>query len=327
MVHTSDGGVTWTEQGPLAAQLRSIDFLDKSHGFIGGLNGTLYQTTDAGTTWTSINSLLPKVPIGFCGISHLGNKVYVVGRYEGATDFYYSPDGGTTWQYHDLSAVALGLVDVAFVSDSVGFISGTSRLGMLVPGPATILKTTDGGQTWRTVFIDGSANGWAWKIFPAAPGVLYVSLETDDGLYRVAKSTDNGESWHSQTVATNQPLGLSTISGIQGIGFLDANVGWVGGFFTGMFATTNGGDARGPLCPERVPISIGTAERGRRCSRPARRVCCGTTRGISDDGAAPRHLTAVEQPERRSDGQGDRHESVDARRRDAGAGPSGRGHP
>ena len=171
------------------------------------------------------------MPVGFCGIYHLGNKVYVVGRYEGATDFYSSADGGATWQYHDMSALALGLVDVAFVSDSVGFISGTSRSGTLVPGPPTILKTTDGGQTWRTVFIDGTANGWAWKIFPAAPGVLYVSLETDDGLYRVAKSTDGGDSWRSQTVATNQPLGLSTNAGIQGIGFLDANVvGWVGGF-------------------------------------------------------------------------------------------------
>jgi hypothetical protein len=41
---------------------------------------------------------------------------------------------------------------------------------------------------------------------------------------------------HSLTVATGLPKGHN----IQGIGFIDANTGWVGGWFKGMWTTTNG---------------------------------------------------------------------------------------
>ena len=46
---------------------------------------------------------------------------------------------------------------------------------------------------------------------------------------------------------------------MQGIGFLDINVGWVCGFFVGMFATTNGGLTWSP-----VPLASGLINRYRR---------------------------------------------------------------
>ncbi|MBC8088229.1 MAG: hypothetical protein H7Z40_13255, partial [Phycisphaerae bacterium] len=79
--------------------------------------------------------------------------------------------------------------------------------------------------------------GYAWKIFPVTPKLIYAGLQSQDGIYRVAKSTDGGDHWDTLTVATGKPPG----PGIQGIGFLDANTGWVGGFFTGMFTTADGG--------------------------------------------------------------------------------------
>lgn len=240
---SADGGVTWTQQATGMGFLRSLDFLDATHGFSGTLSGQLYRTNDAGVTWTNIAASLPKVPIGFCGVAHFGNHVYAVGRYVGATDYYMSPDGGDTWQYSSLSSLMSGLVDVVFVDASTGFIGG-SGLTTSGQGPATILKTTDGGATWHIVFNDAGP-GWAWKIFPISASTIYVSLESLDGTYRVAKSVDGGDSWVVEIVATGQPTG--TAGGLQGIGFLDANVGWVGGFFTGMFATTNGGQTWAPV--------------------------------------------------------------------------------
>lgn len=241
---TADAGVTWTQQASGMGFLRSLDFLDASHGFAGTLTGLLYRTNDAGVTWNSITESLPKTPIGFCGITHFGNHVYVVGRYTGATDYYMSPDGGDSWQYSSLSSLMSGLVDVSFVDSLTGFIGGTG-ISTVSPGPATILKTTDGGTTWHIVFTNDAGPGWAWKIFPISTSIIYVSLESLDGTYRVAKSVDGGDSWTIEIVATGQPLG--TAGGVQGIGFLDANVGWVGGFFTGMFATTNGGQSWSPV--------------------------------------------------------------------------------
>jgi photosystem II stability/assembly factor-like uncharacterized protein len=243
---TADGGASWTQQASGLGTLRSVDFIDSTRGFAGTLSGKLYRTTDAGVSWTDIASSLPKLPIGFCGITHLGNHVYMVGRYDGAAaDYYSSPDGGATWQYRDLSTLMAGLVDVAFVDESVGFIGGTG-LSAGGQGAATILKTTDGGVTWRTVFTNDGGPGWAWKIFPVSAGVIYVSLESLDGTDRVVKSVDGGETWSIQIVATGQPVGVA-VGSLQGIGFLDVNVGWVGGFFTGMFATTNGGVTWSPV--------------------------------------------------------------------------------
>lgn len=235
---TADSGVTWTQQASGLGTLRSVDFIDNIRGFAGTVSGKLYRTTDAGATWSDITATLRRATIGFCGITHFGNHVHLVGRYIGATDYFSSPDGGVTWQYTSLEGIMSGLVDVAFVDQSTGFIGG-SGVASTGQGPATILKTTDGGMSWRTVFTNDAGPGWAWKIFPITPSVIYVAIESLDGTYRVVKSVDGGETWAIQIVATGQPVGGA--GGLQGIGFLDINVGWVGGFFTGMYATTNGG--------------------------------------------------------------------------------------
>ena len=237
ILRTTDGGSTWALQASGFGHLRSTDFLNASVGFAGTLSGLLYRTTDAGVTWTNITSRLPKAPIGVCGIAHFGNRVHVVGRFGGAADYFSSPDGGISWEHSDLGTLAQGLVDVTFLDDQVGLIGGMARSATLNEGPAIILKTTDGGRNWRSVFTHNVERGSAWKIFAVNTRVIYAALEAVDGTHRVVKSVDGGDNWEVQIVATGQPAGAR----LQGIGFLDVNVGWVGGFFTGMYATTNGG--------------------------------------------------------------------------------------
>jgi photosystem II stability/assembly factor-like uncharacterized protein len=238
ILHTGDGGTTWTAQASGLQGLRSIDFVDGKRGFAGTLTGKLYATTDAGATWTEITSTLPATAKGFCGMTHVGKKVHIVGRYYGsATDYFHSPDAGKTWRHTNLSDLAQGLVDVSFISEDVGFIGGMAKSATVGQGPAVILKTTDGGKTWRSVFQHDGGRGFAWKIFPMSKKLVYASLQSQDGIYRIAKSTDGGDSWTTHTVATGRPMG----PGVQGIGFLDEKVGFVGGFFMGMWGTTDGG--------------------------------------------------------------------------------------
>lgn len=234
---TVNAGVSWTVQGSSMGHLRSLDFVDINRGFAGTLAGVMYRTVDGGTTWNNITASFPVAPIGFCGITHVGNRVHVVGRYQGAADYYSSPDGGSTWQFKSLGVHAQGLVDVVFLTEQVGFIGGRARAE--AGGSAIIMKTTDGGTTWNPIFTGNYGTGWAWKIYPVSASVIYVALASTDGTYRVGKSIDGGDSWSVQVVVSNQPA--APRSGLQGIGFLDENVGWVGGFFGGMFATTNGG--------------------------------------------------------------------------------------
>jgi photosystem II stability/assembly factor-like uncharacterized protein len=165
----------------------------------------------------------------------------VVGRYNlGAADYFYSPDEGKTWEAQDLLGVADGLVNVTFLNEKIGFIGGMGKSksgGQIGTGPAIILKTTDGGKNWHVVFEHAGGRGYAWKLFPIDSKLIYAGLQSQDGVYRVAKTTDGGEHWDTLTVATGRPMGPA----IQGIGFIDANTGWVGGFFVGMYQTTDGG--------------------------------------------------------------------------------------
>jgi photosystem II stability/assembly factor-like uncharacterized protein len=236
---TADGGATWTVQASGLGPLRSVDFLDGKHGFAGTLSGKLYTTTDGGAVWTDITSTLPKVPKGFCGITHVGKRVHIVGRYVGGvTDYFFSPDAGKTWQVSDLAALADGLVDVTFLNEKVGFIGGMGKSKAAgQAGAAIILKTTDGGRQWHAVFEHDGGRGFAWKLFPVSSKIIYAALQSQDGTYRVAKTTDAGDHWETLIVATGRPPGPA----VQGIGFIDANTGWVGGFFKGMYATTDGG--------------------------------------------------------------------------------------
>ena len=239
ILHTADSGRTWSEQARVTGGLRSVEFMDTLRGFAGSLSGILNATTDGGKSWSNISATLPKAPRGFCGMSHFGEQVHLVGRYYGnVADYYYSPDGGKTWEFRDLSSLAQGLVEVNFISDSIGFIGGMARKeGELNTGPATILKSRDGGKSWRVVFRDNGGRGYAWKIFPVTRQLIYASLQSQDGIYRIAKSVDAGEKWEVLTVATGRPTG----PGVQGIGFVDENTGWVGGFFQGMYETRDGG--------------------------------------------------------------------------------------
>jgi photosystem II stability/assembly factor-like uncharacterized protein len=238
ILHTSDGGTTWSEQTKGLSGLRSIDFIDKKRGFAGSLNAKLYATVDGGDTWNEISSTLPHQAQGYCGITHVGQQVHIVGKYIGnATDYYYSPDAGKTWRYENLNDSAQALVDVRFLSDKVGLIGGMGKSAALNQGSAMILKTTDGGLHWHVVFHNEAGRGYAWKFFPITSKLIYAGLQSEDGVYRAVKTLDGGDHWDTLTVAT----GLQKGHNIQGIGFIDAKTGWVGGWFKGMWTTTDGG--------------------------------------------------------------------------------------
>jgi len=99
--HTTDGGATWaTSPLPRAQDLRSIDFVDATHGF-------------------AIGSLLP------------------AGAYEGAATFFWTTDAGATWQSRPLPPENRG-GRVEFVDAQHGFIAlGDGRVGATDDGGLT----------------------------------------------------------------------------------------------------------------------------------------------------------------------------------------------
>lgn len=231
---TTDGGVTWSEQlnesmlGG-AYYFRNIEFLNSNIGFLGTLNGEFFKTIDGGDNWTLVNNI-PTNPLAICGLDTIGEStIYGCGAFFTPAYIIKSTDSGTTWQYIDMSAYANALVEIYFLDENTGFVSGKNSNG------GTILKTTDGGITWTEIFNSNIIGEYVWKlqILENSPNVFFGSIESvSPYLGQLIKSTDYGNTWNSYDAP-------ETI--IQAVGFISESHGWIGGHTTGFHETTDGG--------------------------------------------------------------------------------------
>lgn len=231
---TTDGGVTWSEQlnesmlGG-AYYFRNIEFLNSNIGFLGTLNGEFFKTIDGGDNWTLVDNI-PTNPLAICGLDTIGEStIYGCGAFFTPAYIIKSTDSGTTWQYIDMSAYANALVEIYFLDENTGFVSGKNSNG------GTILKTTDGGITWTEIFNSNIIGEYVWKlqILENSPNVFFGSIESvSPYLGQLIKSTDYGNTWNSYDAP-------ETI--IQAVGFISESHGWIGGHTTGFHETTDGG--------------------------------------------------------------------------------------
>jgi photosystem II stability/assembly factor-like uncharacterized protein len=248
---TTDGGVTWTKQFDKTSftHFRSVGFFDSLKGYAGALgwgdvNNTaakdtviLYKTTDGGASWSPEHQLSSaSIKRGFCGM-HVFNDsiIYAVGRVRGPAWFYRTTDRGATWTAKDMNGYTAGLIDVRFFSKDTGMIVGLTNTTH-ESSRAIILRTTDGGDTWDTVYTTNRTNEWAWKITFPSRNTGYVSLQRNSNVAPVyiLKTTDGGISW-------TEKLFSATGYFVQGIGFLNDTLGWAGGTSLAPKQTTDGG--------------------------------------------------------------------------------------
>lgn len=233
---TTDGGVTWTlqlseysEALPGNYYFRNIEFLNENIGFVGTLNGVFLKTADGGATWTAVTNF-PTNPAAICGLDAVGaSTVYGCGAYFSPAYMIKSVDSGATWEYIDMSAYAVALVEVLFVDENEGFVSGQSETG------GVVLKTMDGGLTWTEIFNSNIPGEYVWKlqILASNPNVMFGSIETaapNSG--KLIKSDDAGQSWVSRDFPDPD---------VQAVGFLTETHGWMGGHHTGFYETFDAG--------------------------------------------------------------------------------------
>ncbi|WP_291994718.1 YCF48-related protein [Candidatus Accumulibacter sp. ACC003] len=263
ILHTTDGGDSWNRQfqTPLVngrpIYLRSVAFATSRRGWAGTISAeqVLFDTEDGGQSWRAVNNLPSDAPVKICGLSIVDeNTVWASGTNEpdDPARVMKTTDGGATWQVFDMSANATLLVDIYFFNAERGMVvGGLDRSGKGEPSRSdvqpVILYTDDGGTTWRdrlAATVDEYPRGeWGWKIHWVNDDVGYVSLENVNA-GAIAKSVDGGQTW--VRLAINDP---QTNANLEGVGFIDENRGWVGGWgddtFTGGFtsATTDAGES------------------------------------------------------------------------------------
>jgi photosystem II stability/assembly factor-like uncharacterized protein len=156
----------------------------------------------------------------------------------GAAGMLESFDEGKTWRARDMRDVTGMILDIKFVDQQTGFIAGSTEPGE-DKARARILKTSDGGKTWRAVFESPRANDNNWKLAFPSRQVGYATIMSyrapdDEARGYVVKTTDGGEHWQKFVVTRAKDWVP------YGIAFMDEKHGFVGGS-TGGYETQDGG--------------------------------------------------------------------------------------
>ncbi|HAY32572.1 MAG TPA: hypothetical protein DCY06_00430 [Bacteroidetes bacterium] len=232
---TFNGGLNWLFAENIELN-RSIGFFNTQEGIIGTLdiNRPLFRTTNSGANWIQVTNLPNPPPRGICGISIInGTTAVACGTYSGNARAYKTTDKGVSWNliFSDTSK-ARSLVDTYFWSPDSGLIAGGYNTSVYSNGVAVVLMTTDGGSTWLTVHKTNRTREWCWKINFHSRTNGVISIERSSGLSYILKTTNTGLNW------TEIPF-LEYDQ--EGIGFLNDNTGWVGGWTGPTYKTTNGG--------------------------------------------------------------------------------------
>jgi len=268
---TRDGGahwdLLWEKPGTF---VRALGFIDEQVGFLGnvgtdyfpGVTDTnpLYMTQDGGRTWAPVTGIDGPTPKGLCAIDiwrepfinhgDLGMRsiVRAAGRVGSPAAIMVSRDGGLTWRSQDMTAVAGMILDIKFVSPTVGFLAAASDASV-DKSNALVLRTKDAGKSWHPVYRSKRPWEITWKLSFPTPQVGYVTVQNYDADPTVArrviaKTSDGGNTWRELALVDDHAFQEF------GIGFLDNERGWVGGM-TGGLETRDGGRSW-------VPVDMGT---------------------------------------------------------------------
>jgi hypothetical protein len=142
----------------------------------------VYRTDDDGATFKALGSVTHTQGLGV-DLSDPARRTLVATVHE-TTGVWRSSDGGQTWT--DLSAALppnTGLAGSPLVFDAQTFLMGSSGAD-----GAGVLRTTDGGATWKLAHKGGVVGV---PLVAKSDGAIYWVLETGG----VIRSTDQGATW------------------------------------------------------------------------------------------------------------------------------------
>jgi photosystem II stability/assembly factor-like uncharacterized protein len=194
ILHTEDGGATWSPQAtPAAASLTTVEFTDSLHGWAAGELGTVLSTSDGGATWTArrtgVASRLTAVHFTDALHGWVGGPRGKVLR---------TVNGGRSWHKVTLPgwAAQLRILKPAFTDALHGHAIFGNPDGWVQHGSGKVVgATSDGGRTWRRAAVERQ-----FTAVGAGGGRVWTVGDTAQGAVEFAMSGDGGHTWSRQIV-------------------------------------------------------------------------------------------------------------------------------
>ena len=137
VLRTDDGGMKWTLQASLErTPLYDVHFSNAENGVLVGASGLIATTADGGKTWAMKPA---ETKSHLFRLSLVGETLFAVGQ-EGM--FVKGTLGADTNWSVAKTGIYTWLDAVLFLTAEHGYVAG---------GRGTLLETTDGGKTWKTL--------------------------------------------------------------------------------------------------------------------------------------------------------------------------------
>lgn len=236
--YSTDGGATWTQFGSVPPEVGASGKIGgaiaagSSNNFVwvSNNNGNVWYSNDKGSSWNQ--SSIPGVPTtgetGWGWAYYLSRQILVADKVNLGTFYIYnylvpglyrSTNGGATFtkvytgEIAPFSTFNAKLYSVPGKAGHLFFTSG--NLDGANPGQSSLMRSTDGGQTWTAVpnVLECYACGFGMAASGASYPAIYIAGYVN-GRWGIWRSDDNAATWISLGV---NPLGnadlVKTIAG------------------------------------------------------------------------------------------------------------------
>ncbi len=229
-------GLQWRNIGPLRAG-RAITVAgvpgQPDKFYFGAVGGGVWETENAGRTWTPIADVLPIASIGAIAVAPSDPNVIYAGS--GEVDMrsdiqhgdgvYTSRDGGKTWTHIGLDDTRqVGRIVVDPHDPNTLYVAGLGHQY----GPNAergVFKSTDGGKTWsKILYKDENTGAIDIAIDSNDPNVLFASLwQTRRPPWNVYPPSNGPGSGLYKTIDAGK-----TWTHVSGHGFPEGTLGHIG---------------------------------------------------------------------------------------------------
>lgn len=182
--------------------LKSVHFVDQNTGWVSGTNGFIAKSTDAGVSWTELQTGLTTEDL---------NKVFfinsmtgwAVGDEDDMGIIIKTTDGGASWNAVNIPAT-MELNGLYFVNENVGWACGSKVVNQEERG--LILYSDDAGENWTEQYVSDELSE-LYDVFFINEFVGWAS-----GYHGILLKTTNAGGTHFEGINENISLNSLAIS-------------------------------------------------------------------------------------------------------------------